>query len=228
MALDEDDAIAVITRRLVNEYPLFSGRYLALQDTKPIPPTDTTSFTNIITLYDCLNSFFSGRSKTWEDYDTLDSRYDEVKALWDAMSDNFAPLQLLRDHEYPTLFDITPYRNNNNGGHLLFRPVGVELVVTVIRQLMRAGSGLDEAVRRVAQVPMLLAEYPWVNLLWDPVNHVMVSQSTNQKVASQLLLYMASDGLPHVKVDVEELRISYAGMLHASPETIRLERHVLG
>ena len=50
--LDEDDLVAIITRRLMDNNILFSEGRLLLSQTKSIPKNDRKSFTNIQTLYD--------------------------------------------------------------------------------------------------------------------------------------------------------------------------------
>ncbi len=51
--LDEDDLVAIITRKLIDGNNLFSGERLILSQTKSISKNDRKSFTNIQTLYDC-------------------------------------------------------------------------------------------------------------------------------------------------------------------------------
>ena len=53
VALDEDDIIAIITRELVEKYPLFQEK-ISLSKTKAIAVKDNKSFTTIITLYDVM------------------------------------------------------------------------------------------------------------------------------------------------------------------------------
>ena len=53
IALDEDDAVAIVTRRLVDSHPLFSDR-VSLGKTKAVPVTDGINFTSIVALYDCV------------------------------------------------------------------------------------------------------------------------------------------------------------------------------
>ena len=51
IALDEDDAAAIVTRRLFDSHPLFVNR-LSLGKTKAIPVRDLGSVTSIVALYD--------------------------------------------------------------------------------------------------------------------------------------------------------------------------------
>lgn len=51
--LDEDDLVAIVTRRLMDSNNLFNEERLLLSQTKAISKSDRKSFTNIQTLYDC-------------------------------------------------------------------------------------------------------------------------------------------------------------------------------
>lgn len=53
IALDEDDIVAIATRELLETHPLFTGDRIKATNTKSIPVKDKTSFTSLITLYEC-------------------------------------------------------------------------------------------------------------------------------------------------------------------------------
>lgn len=53
LILDEDDLVAIITRKLMDGNRLFNEERLLLSQTKSISKNDRKSFTNIQTLYDC-------------------------------------------------------------------------------------------------------------------------------------------------------------------------------
>ena len=53
IALDEDDIVAIATREMLESYPLFQGDRMKATNTKSIPTNDKSSFTSLITLYEC-------------------------------------------------------------------------------------------------------------------------------------------------------------------------------
>lgn len=53
IALDEDDIVAIATRDLLETHILFTGDHMKATNTKSIPVNDKTSFTSLITLYEC-------------------------------------------------------------------------------------------------------------------------------------------------------------------------------
>ena len=58
IALDEDDIIAIITRNLIENHPLFEDKRIHDSKTKLIPYANKTAFTSLITLYECNKIIF--------------------------------------------------------------------------------------------------------------------------------------------------------------------------
>ena len=67
IALDEDDIIAIVTRRLLEEHPLLVDK-VEMGLSNSIRPTDRTNLTTVVTLYDVLDVVLRDRSRGWEDY----------------------------------------------------------------------------------------------------------------------------------------------------------------
>ena len=53
IALDEDDVVAIVSRNLIDNHPLFSNKRILDSKTKAIPEANTAAFTTIITFYEC-------------------------------------------------------------------------------------------------------------------------------------------------------------------------------
>ena len=53
IALDEDDAVAIISRELIENHPLFENDRILDSKSKAIPENNNTAFTTIITFYEC-------------------------------------------------------------------------------------------------------------------------------------------------------------------------------
>jgi hypothetical protein len=74
------------------------------------------------------------------------------------------------------------------------------------------GYPLHQAVQRVSQVPMVLSERPWVQLLWNPITQTMITGKENQSAAARLLSYgvgMDVD-LWQLRQQLQELQIAEA------------------
>ena len=229
IALDEDDVIAIVTRRLVEEYPLFKEK-ISLAKGKNIPTTDKHSFTTIVALYDALDIFLRTMRRGWNNFkksrpndDEIEEFYNRAKNFWDIMTAYFRPLEELRD-SVPADEVAAKYRHRE-GGHLLFRPVGLLLVVKVLRRLIDANVSLDDATQRISKVPMDIAREPWVGLLWDAVNQRMITAQENQKAGIKLLFYAIGGDLSELKTTPEELRKELAGLLNVAEAKIELPRY---
>lgn len=224
IALDEDDVVAIVTRRMLDEHPLFQGK-TARAGTKSMPPNDRRSFTNIITLYDVLDIILKTPQK-WVDYkrfrpeDSEIQKFDERSdEFWDAMIDAFPPLKEIASSAPED--EVSARYRGEFGGHLLFRPIGLALVVRAIRSL-RDELGLDEAIQRSSKVQMALDQEPWMRLLWDPVNSRMITAPENQKVAFRLFYHSIGGDLSDLATTASELTSEWAGLIGRDPQEVVL------
>lgn len=49
IALDEDDTVAIVTRNMLETYPLFTGNRIKATNNKAIPANDKMAFTSLMT-----------------------------------------------------------------------------------------------------------------------------------------------------------------------------------
>ena len=229
IALDEDDVVAIITRRLVEEYQLFCDK-VSIKETKNIPVSDKRSLTTIIALYDALDIYLA-TGRGWKKFKRFRPPDEEINRflarsieLWDVLTEYFTALQDLRDSE-PAQEVASQYRHNQ-GGHLLFRPVGLLLAVQVIRHLVDSQVSLPEAVDRISRVPTDIAGEPWVGLLWDATNQRMITSPENQRAAKGLFFYAVGGDLAKLRTDTEKLRRDLAGRLNKAVEEVELPRYL--
>lgn len=229
IALDEDDAVAIITRKLVEEHPFFRDR-VNTKRSKSLPKSDRVNITTIIALYDALDNYLRDRSpKAWSKFkrerpsdNELNDIYGRITDLWNHLSNSFGVLT-----EYgksKAAKPAEPYRHDK-GGHLLFRPVGLMMIINTIKLLESQGVSTQRAVERVAQVPMNVEDSPWTSLLWDPQNNRMITAAENQRAANRLLLYSAGGDLSALKTSAQDLKEELAGLLNRTPEEITLPQY---
>ena len=227
IALDEDDIIAITTRELVDKYPLFQEK-ISLSKTKAIPVRDNRSFTTIITLYDVLEILFK-QKRGWAEFkrhrpedEIIAAFYDENIRFWDRMIDHFASLEKV--HNSHPDEKIAGHYRHREGGHLLFRPVGLLIVAHVVRLAKDLGLSETEALKRISEISMELTDEPWVGLLWDRTNQRMITEAPNQKVAKQLLFYRIGGDLNKIKTSKKDLRREYAGVLNRMESEVSLSQ----
>jgi DNA sulfur modification protein DndB len=227
IALDEDDAMAIVTRRLLESYRLLK-EFTSIKKGKSISASDRINLTTIVTVYDVLDRYFGWKRKDWRDFKKqrpsepqLEEFYERAKELWDGLVSAFPPLMELSASE-PEDEVSFKYRNRNTGGHLIFRPVGLLMIISVIRYLMQEGKTLKQAVLAVAKAPMSLSEHPWPGLLWDSANRRMTTSAENQRVATRILLHGIGGDLATANTTADELRDEWAGIIDQPKDKVRL------
>ena len=219
IALDEDDVVAIVTRRLVEEHPLFRER-VSRQKGKAISKSDRRNVTSIVSLYDSLDIFFRTRPpRVWREVRKIrpsDAKireyYKRAAKLWDTLTERVPELGIVAKSQPDEEF-VGRYRNRS-GGHLAFRPVGLEMIVWTIRAFLDQGKPFGKVTKAIARVPMNLAESPWAGLLWDPVNRRMTVAGENQRVARRLMFEGLGGDLKLVRTSRKQLREEWSGIVN--------------
>lgn len=215
VALDEDDAFAIVTRRLVEDFNLLNpgftlergeAGFVLFGKTTPIPARNRTSLTSILALYDITETIHvpladrrkrqlvMGRLKHKRSRpkdQLLDAIFEEQTIYW----------HLLRKHipEYRELFESKPedkvagrYRTQD-GGHLMFRPLGQKTFARAVRVMMDRGSTMEDAVIALSSVPMDLNAPPWQYVLWNPSTKRINSKMSKVLGESIFLHYVGQE-----------------------------------
>lgn len=235
IVLDEDDAVAIITRRLVEEYPLFLGKKISVKAATSIPVGDKQSLTSINALYDGLDIYLIDRTKSaWKKFKRFYPGDEEIKKLhqsavdlWDNYCNHFPPLKEVKESG-PDEEVAGKYRNID-GGNILFRPIGLLMSVKVVRQLIDYNElSLEEAVSSVSKVPMELSEVPWAHLIWNPLNKKMITASQNRRAAEKLFFNAVGGDLTVLKSSPDILRQELAAIKNIDLQKIKLPSYVDG
>ena len=228
--LDEDDAVAIVTRRLVKSHPLFSDR-VSLGGTKAVPVSDGISLTSIVALNDCVEmvlkthpAWKAGHKKIRPPDEILDQLEQHCTDYWNIV---------IGEHEVLGKYigvssdanPAEPYRGRH-GGHLFFRPIGI-LAHTWAATTFSSKEAVDTraAIHRLTVLPMELADPPWSGLLWDGENQRMITSKEAQRVAQRLIYHSVGGDLRHLRVNEAELRKELAGLLNRAPEDVTLPRY---
>lgn len=221
IAQDEDDIIAITTRELVKNHPLFREN-ISLATTKTLA-ADNRHWTTITTLYDVLDILFR-REKGWEKFkrhrpaaSILAEFYTKSEHFWNTLADNFPPINEVLSSR-PDAKVARRYRHNS-GGHLLFRPIGLLIIAHVVKQAKNSGGCEKETVRRISELPMELADAPWTGLLWDETQCRMITAKPNRRVAEKICLYQIGGNVAR-----EKLRREYAGLCDIAAAEVELTR----
>ena len=236
IALDEDDTVAIVTRNMLESFPLFMNENISDEKkTKAIVEKDTKSFTSLIKLYETnkivykyytsfrdntkrihssteIDKFLKFRPKQ-EDIDDFEKYLTE---FWELFINSF---EGMKEYVASTEKDAAAkYRNRENGGLLYFRPVALpQLVTAILETCFRSKVTLSDSMSAYSQLEMCISKAPWVKVLWDAESRTMIMK--NKTLVHPLLMYMYDRNILNEK-ELGSLRIRYAKVLEVEPTEI--------
>lgn len=199
IALSEDDTFAVVTRKLVDEYPGLSGDFVPLHKTANLPTQDMRSITSVISLYAVVKALAvaSGKKTAGKlltgppDPANVEQFFDNCVEFWDALKKNVHPIHQVCGSK-PEQDQAAKYRHAK-GGHFLFRPFCLVAFAKATRVLHDRGMTIAKAVKKLAGAEMELSKNPWHHVVWNPSKGVMVNK--NEPLIRNLLLNEAGQPL---------------------------------
>lgn len=214
IALDEDDTMAIITRRLIETNPWFSYPKILIDSKENLPSTNRISLTTISNLYDVLKLIFKYLSDEKNDNslrfyrpsdEQLDKFFNYAEKYFKSMALAFPEVKDLFESDEPGL--ITRRFRGEHGGHLLFRPVGLIIFTQVAIHLSRDKDiSLSDAVIKLSKIPTDLSSEPFAGVIWDNDRRKMIS--TGKKLCIDLLSYIIG-----ISADEGKLKSQYVKAL---------------
>ena len=194
VALSEDDTFAIVTRKIIDEYKYLNIGFVPLTKTTNIPSNDTKCITTVLGLYDLIQriSLKSGsRDKRKLETGPADKVrvqeiYDQTCHFWDLLRKSVKEIKEVSD-SHPRDQLAAKYRRMD-GGHLLFRHVGMKAFAHATRTLVDRGKTVEKAVALLSHTNLDLNTYPWSGVLWNSVAKRMINK--NSRLALNLFLYM--------------------------------------
>lgn len=216
IALDEDDAMAIIARRLVETNSSFKDPKIAVIASSNIPVNNRVCLTTIASLYDNLKLLFMFESRARSDRNLRFNRpADERLAAYEsfatdyfaALGKTFPPVGELLQTADPAA--VTGKHRGSHGGHLLFRPIGLEIVTRTAIDLAREEDlKLAKAVELLKRIPTNLAEAPYQSVIWDPVRRNMIP--AGKSLGRRLLRFIVGLSEDRTKL-LEDYQLSLGG-----------------
>lgn len=208
ISLDEDDVMAIVTRHLVEHEVRFRDPKIAVIASPNIPPGNRTCLATISSLYDVLKLLFLDVTQTKSDQKLRFNRPSDDRLIFfrkvaleylDALADTFAPVKELFEADDPSL--VTPNYRGPQGGHILFRKIGLDMFTRIAIELSRERKlAIPVAVAAMKDLPTALDAEPYRNTVWNMASHTMAIR--NRSVVQDILRYML--GLKVDEVDIVE------------------------
>ena len=197
IALDEDDVMAIIARRLVETNEHFKDPRIAVIGSPNIPVGNKTCLTTITNLYDILKILFLFDTKNRSDRhlrfnrptdDRLDHYYGVATSYFAALGNAFGPVSEVLTGADPEA--ITSVHRIPDGGHMLFRPIGLEIFTRLVTEFSKTRNiELSAAVNMLKALPMDLAKAPYAGVIWDRGRGTI--KTTGKSLALNLLRHAA-------------------------------------
>lgn len=237
IALDEDDSIAIVTRNLLEEHPLFTDKKVTKSKNKAIPTEDKNSFTSIITLYDCnwelLKQFRKilkrenpnpeRDNKSLNEYLKFRPEENELE-MFEIMCKNFwndftKSFQYIEDFIKNKSFEpALKYRNSDDGGNLLFRPVGLyPFIQASIEINKRTNLSYKEIFERFSIMDFTISKKPFKQVLWNDFEKTMIMGT--QGLTKLLLMYLFEKEILK-PFELRNLKNRYAAAINFQGENI--------
>ena len=233
IALDEDDTMAIIARRLIMKNQMFMDDRILNNATDNVPKSNQTCLTTIGNLYDLLEILFkkiyvisnkkrltdrkNELTKMRQPDHILDEHYQNACDYFKQLTDSFSPLR-----EFVNAPDnaavVKKYRHSD-GGSVLFRPIGLKIVTEIIAGLVEKYP-LSECFRMISKLPTDMTQMPYNGVIWHPTQKKMVIKG--KTLVKNLLFYM----LNQFPGDVDKLREDYAKALGVEMEEVELPKKV--
>lgn len=197
IALNDDDTFAIVTRRLIDNYPGLNGEFVPLSPTANIPAENNRCITTVIALYDLVRTIAlptgSRERKQLElgppDFQRVEDVYETAVAFWDALKKHNSPIRRVLSSKPEN--EIAGRFRTERGGHVLFRPVGLQSFAKAARVMIDRGKEIEEAVARLSAIPLHLTDEPWVGILWNDSTKTMILK--HARLAVNLFLYMVGE-----------------------------------
>lgn len=216
IALDEDDAFAILTRRLLSDHDFLrqQGRVRVILHVGEegelklaggsVPKTETRALTTITVLYDILKclawdlpSVFEDRTKRPSDeelehaYKVLSTRIDDLLESCGNVREKLETSASAREVRAPKDAEAT--------GHSFMRPVVQKAVALVARDLMKGGMPWDELRLGFTHLEWTISSPPWL-AVFSPDAGKMLSGKDNADLLYQLLrVHLAPSSTQEIK-----------------------------
>lgn len=228
IALDEDDAFAIVTRRLVEEFSLLKSesrhdtRFVSFNVQPSLNRRDNKNLTTIRTVYEVAAIIYlpilkaSPHKKRATSIDLrrrpsdqiLDHIYQELTSYWNLLVEYIPTYQELFKSQ-PEEEVAGKYRAN--GGHFMFRPLGQQAFARAVRIMMDREISMQKAVADLSRVPMSLNEAPWLGVHWDKHTNRIIRNISKEFTEGILLYLVGQQPRNPGRINLLELYRSYLG-----------------
>jgi len=168
--LDEDDVAAINARKLVREHSILSKpSALSASKTGSISVNDKNSLTTLVTIHKINKKLYSKPANYYNERpneETIRNLYEVSILFWDTLFQIFPELINFIDGDLEAEIDHEKIiRSKTEGGSLLLRPVGQELIANAFNKFYPGE--IDVFKQKMRMVDFRLKGNLWEYLYWN-------------------------------------------------------------
>ena len=226
IALDENDAMAITVRRLVEDHDYFSGPRIAPNHTNNLGSADNIALTTLGNLYDVLRSIFvgsTGKKRRTLEYERpteseLDKYFQEGIGFFNVLAkvdSAIAAYFMAKDEK--ALRKICTLERSKKGGSVLFRPIGLAIFAELVTLLRKRGR--KDWLEVLSRLPLSLSKSPYMGTIWTERGTI---EPKHRVLCRNLLSYMCGESI----VSEATLRQRLADIHGADADLARLPERV--
>lgn len=241
IAIDEDDGIAIVTRRLVKENNILKSLVSTKLGSKQIGRSTSYDpfITTLAAFYETNEILLSAFERGLEldknfkqfrpSYQDLDAYYTYLENLWMLMlkeCPGFEPI--LKGRKKPG--DIRKCSDRNGisildesgkpvaGGNVFARPIGQFIIAEVLRTVGIQGKSMEDAIKAImSNVSMDINQAPWVRVIWNPSTQRIMGTKSERSLLSSMISH-ALDLKTNIKI--RELKQNYRDIVEDEKATL--------
>ncbi|MCA1579159.1 MAG: DGQHR domain-containing protein [Acidobacteria bacterium] len=226
IAIDEDDSVAIVTRRLVKEHKYLQKLVLANVESinsKQLNPSKKNDpyITTLAALYETneiLLGGYDGGLQIDQDfkqfrrsYQDLDKYYNFLEKIWNRLFDKCPGFEVVlqgkkspgdlrkkMDKDGPVLDDDG---KPVPGGSVFARPMGQFVIAELLRSVAMNGRSIEDAIDAImSEVSMDIDDDPWVNVIWNPeTRNIQGGKKERGLLVSLLSFSLSLKGAPKIR-----------------------------
>ncbi|MFN5513398.1 MAG: DNA sulfur modification protein DndB [Cyanobacteriota bacterium] len=230
IAIDEDDCIAIVSRRLVKENETLKNLVSTTLSSKTLSPTKSQDpyITTLAAFYDTNEILLSGfeggldvgpRFKQFRpSYEDIDKYYLYLENIWMLMinkcprfelviNGSRKPGDLRKRQDHNGIFVLNDAGEMIPGGSIFARPNGQYVVAEVIKQASVQGKPVEDTIDAImSNISMDIDDAPWAGVVWNPITKTILGNKSQRS----LLVAIISHALGlKIKTKIRELKQKY-------------------
>jgi DNA sulfur modification protein DndB len=236
IALDEDDIVAILTRRLVEMSDFFDEDTILLSSTAALPPSKFSYLTTAGNLYKIVflllkeyckreQGIKTGFKKILTDSsrpedDILAMYYEHVHDFFEQLINTFAPLREYLDSNDKLKVGMK-YRGDASQ-HLLFRPVGLSLIAELYSLMEGSPEQRMEILHQ--HMPTELTDEPYLGIIWSRHVNRLLKGSDRENHLRFYFKYIF--GMKLTDKNIETLRKALGDIQECEPQDVVLPERI--